>query len=61
MVDPILNSSLSDAHKVDIDKIIQDMLNNINTNITHLGINNFQKLQEEIAKLVVPILEKKLS
>ncbi len=60
MSDTIHNSKLNDETKNELEKIIKSMLNDVNTKIVHLGINNYMKMHDEIAKLLVPILEDKL-
>ncbi|TGN18205.1 hypothetical protein [Leptospira idonii] len=60
MSDIIHNSKLNDSHKQELERLIKSMLTEVNTKITHLGINNFMKLHDDIAGILVPILEDKL-
>ncbi|GBF48762.1 hypothetical protein LPTSP4_02620 [Leptospira ryugenii] len=60
MSDFIYTSKLPEEKKNILDKIIKDMLSEINTKIVHLGINNFVQLNDDIAKIVVPFVEDKL-
>ncbi|MDF3819265.1 hypothetical protein P3G55_05110 [Leptospira sp. 96542] len=60
MSDTIHDSKLPKDKKEILLQIIQTMLNDVNTKITHLGINNYIKIQEDVAKLIVPVLEDKL-
>ncbi|MDZ4724514.1 MAG: hypothetical protein SH817_00045 [Leptospira sp.] len=61
MSDIIFNSKLPENKKAELDQMIKSMLNEINTKITHLGINNFVRINDEIAKIIVPLLEDKLN
>lgn len=61
MTEAIQDAKLTEQQKNDLDKIILNMLNEVNTKLTHLGINNFTRLQNEIAKILVPLLEEKLN
>ncbi|MCZ8158058.1 MAG: hypothetical protein O9264_18205 [Leptospira sp.] len=60
MSDIIFNSKLPKEHQAELDKLIKSLLNDVNTKITHLGINNFVRLNDDIAKILVPILEEKM-
>jgi hypothetical protein len=60
MSDIIFHSKLPDSQKEELDRLIKTLLNDVNTKITHLGINNFVRLNDEIAKILVPILEDKI-
>ncbi|TGN07916.1 hypothetical protein [Leptospira ilyithenensis] len=60
MSDFIHDSKLSATHKEELEKIIKTMLTEVNTRIAHLGINNFMRLNDDIAKIIVPLLEDKL-
>jgi hypothetical protein len=60
MSDIIFHSKLPSGQKEELDRLIKSLLNDVNTKITHLGINNFVRLNDEIAKIMVPILEDKL-
>ncbi|TGL59710.1 hypothetical protein EHQ58_08165 [Leptospira ognonensis] len=60
MSDIVFQSKLPDSQKAELDRLIKSLLNDVNTKITHLGINNFIRLNDEIAKILVPILEDKI-
>ncbi|EOQ88387.1 hypothetical protein LEP1GSC202_3409 [Leptospira yanagawae serovar Saopaulo str. Sao Paulo = ATCC 700523] len=60
MSDLIHDSKLPEDKKHTLILLIQAMLNDVNKQITHLGINNYMKLQEEIAKILVPVIEDKM-
>ncbi|EMY61189.1 hypothetical protein [Leptospira terpstrae] len=60
MSDLIHDSKLPADKKHILVLLIQTMLNDVNKQITHLGINNYMKLQDEIAKILVPIIEDKM-
>lgn len=60
MSDIVFQSKLPESQKEELDRLIKSLLNDINTKITHLGINNFVRLNDEIAKILVPILEDKI-
>ncbi|ABZ98174.1 hypothetical protein EHQ92_13165 [Leptospira biflexa] len=60
MSDLIHDSKLPEDKKHTLILLIQTMLNDVNKQITHLGINNYMKLQEDIAKILVPVIEDKM-
>ncbi len=60
MSDIIFQSKLPEPQKEELDRLIKSLLNEINTKITHLGINNFVRLNDDIAKILVPVLEDKI-
>lgn len=60
MSDTIHDSKIPEDKKIILVNLVQTLLNEINTKITHLGINNYMKLQEDISKILVPIIEDKL-
>jgi hypothetical protein len=60
MSDIIFQSKLPNEQQAELDRLIKSLLNDINTKITHLGINNFVRINDEIAKILVPILEDKM-
>ncbi len=60
MSDLIHDSKLPEDKKHTLILLIQTMLNDVNKQITHLGINNYMRLQEEIAKILLPVIEDKM-
>ncbi|EKJ88617.1 hypothetical protein EHQ23_17390 [Leptospira bourretii] len=60
MSDLIHDSKIPADKKHTLILLIQTMLNDVNKQITHLGINNYMKLQDEIAKILVPVIEDKM-
>ncbi len=60
MSDIVFHSKLPPSQKEELDRLIKTLLNDVNTKIAHLGINNFVRLNDEIAKILVPLLEEKL-
>lgn len=61
MTDRIHNSQIPNDKKLILIQLIQSMLNDVNKQVAHLGINNYTKLQEEISNLLVPIVEDSLN
>ncbi|MCZ8344110.1 MAG: hypothetical protein O9301_13830 [Leptospira sp.] len=60
MSDTIHDSKLPEDKKQILQSLVQTLLNEVNTKITHLGINNYMKLQDDIAKILVPVIEDKI-